>query len=376
VAAPAAPPLGIEELIEELTTEHNHDWSEAADGLARIGEPAVAPLANILDDHDGPVWGRRTAAWALGRFTCESAIPPLLRALNDPAPAVRHAASQSLSRIGPSTVDELLRIMVEQGEEQRVQAVRSLARMETESVVPPLMEALHDTSAAVRKVAAMALGERGFVESAPILVTLLDEGSWYEKSRAAGMLGELRYVGAVEPLIEATADSEWKVRIAARDALVAIGQPAVDALLRAASHEDASIRMKAVSALDQLRCPRAVGVYIRALRDEHWMVREEAALALSHLPAKLTEGHLVAALDEIDDQVRCTAAWVLGEIRAKGAIDELMILLSDPGARCAAAVALGKIGAVEAIPALERMAAADSAFANLTATWALEQLRS
>jgi HEAT repeat protein len=72
------------------------------DALSKIGEPAVAGLVQALE---APVASlRANAARALVRIKSEQAIPALIRALDDPEPAVEHYAWEALQRMGVGTM--------------------------------------------------------------------------------------------------------------------------------------------------------------------------------------------------------------------------------------------------------------------------------
>jgi len=81
---------------------NDSDWdvrSGAAEALGRIGEPAVEPLINALNNSD-TTGVRVNAAQALGRIGDSRAVKPLERALNDADSRVRKSAAEALRRFG------------------------------------------------------------------------------------------------------------------------------------------------------------------------------------------------------------------------------------------------------------------------------------
>jgi HEAT repeat protein len=72
------------------------------DALSKIGEPAVAGLIEALQASSAGV--RADAARALVRIESEQAIPALVKALDDPEPAVEHYAWEALRRMGVGTI--------------------------------------------------------------------------------------------------------------------------------------------------------------------------------------------------------------------------------------------------------------------------------
>ncbi len=115
--------------------------STAANALAKIGQPSVAPLCATLKA-DNPV-ARRNAAMALGKIKDSSAVEPLIAALNDDNPIVRRNAAKALGEIHDT------------------------------SAVGPLTAALKDDSPVVRRNAALALKEMGTSET--VVVDILHE---------------------------------------------------------------------------------------------------------------------------------------------------------------------------------------------------------
>src|SRR4030043_937832 len=80
----------------------------AANALAKIGQPSVAPLFAALKD--GSPIARRNAAVALGKIKDSSAVKPLIAALNDENPIVRRDAAKALGEIRDNSAVEPLTV--------------------------------------------------------------------------------------------------------------------------------------------------------------------------------------------------------------------------------------------------------------------------
>ncbi|MCP4657755.1 MAG: HEAT repeat domain-containing protein [bacterium] len=335
----------LEELLEALTTERNRQWNEPAAELGRLGEVAVEPLVRILMDPESSAWTRRKVAWTLGYTRSEQAVEPLIEAFGDPAVEVRRAAGSALGEIGEPAIGPLARVLREAGADLRLEAAIAVGRIEPNAAAETLLVAtVGDKDPNVRRVAALTLGERGNAKAVGVLVEILRHGEEYEQSRAARYVGEMKAVEAVDALVGALNEDVWRVRLSARDALVEIGDAAVEPLLSAATDGNRRVRMKAASALGKLGSERAVGVLLAALKNRDWMVRDEAAVALARIRSEKAVGPLIAALKDPNGETRQAAAWVLGEMESTSAVDALSELLADPEAGWMAAVALGKIG--------------------------------
>lgn len=84
---------------------------------------------------------------------------------------------------------------------------------------------------------------------------------------AAKALGEIGDERAVKPLIGLLNDEEWFVHTMAAEALVKIGEAAVEPLIETLKDENVYIRMRAVKALVEIGDSRAVEPLIEALKE-------------------------------------------------------------------------------------------------------------
>ena len=172
---------------------------QALGALGRRAQAVVLELPGLLKDADEGV--RAAAAFAVGGLADagRAALPLLEQALDDPAAAVRAAALRALgSVVGPEEAERLL---------------------------PRLIEMLKDGSALVRAGAADALGRMG------------------------GLLSDAS--AAIKPLVAALADNTEEVALAALASLKSMGSKAKDALpdiLDAVAKGSARLKTAAVDA--------------------------------------------------------------------------------------------------------------------------------
>src|SRR5215813_10499980 len=201
---------------------------------------------------------RAFAACALGRLGAVEAIPALINLLGDDTPIqpikcwdsggwspARHTFKQA----SPG--------------EQAAIALASLSQ----SAVEPLIAALNNGDPCVRRNAAWAIGEiRGGLGTnrnaavEPLIATLSDVDPWVRVA-AAFSLGEMRSSEATESLIAALGDEEWNVRSMAAWALGEMKARAAFESLRSLSLRDQNewVRRKAVWALGEIRESQARG---------------------------------------------------------------------------------------------------------------------
>lgn len=167
----------------------------------------------------------------IAEFTCGSDQRAELAALQLSA-----AGSQGLE-----TIDELL---ADQNPEVRWWATRALADIPNSGAIPLLQKALKDTDPGVQQCAALALRNQPDVRAIPQLVSLL---------------------GAEDRLLSRLAG----------DALIAIGEEAVPALIEVMASGPQPARLEAVRALASIGDTRAIPSLIKVLDQdssvmEHW----------------------------------------------------------------------------------------------------------
>jgi HEAT repeat protein len=189
-----------------------------------------------------------------------------------------------------------------------------------------------------RALAAYALGDMASRSSVGDLVGALDDESRDVRAAAARSLGRLGAVDAVKPLLLAQAERRVP-RTVVGQALLAIDQPAVPALLLLADADGADTRAGAVELVGLIGGGSEGRVVVGALRDASAEVRAQAARALGRLGAGDAAAALRIALDDRIEFVRAAAAEALGEIGDDAALEALVEMAERDGFDAARAAA-------------------------------------
>lgn len=308
----------------------------AATAILRVeekSEPAVAALAAALKDKDH--LRRKSAADELGwrPRSAKSAIPALLAATGDEKMEVRAAVAEALGKIAsPAAAD----------------------------VIAQLQKMLADPEPWVRGHAATALWNLD-VPAATLLPTLIKIVAEYKvdprreitqdiwgHNAAAKLIQKIgpEAEAAVPALIAALDSPQTGERLAAADALAAIGPAAAPAIERLSkslrdteghsfpfAHQAWFVSDQAALALRKIG-PAARPVLLAALVDKDERVRSLAAAQLAALPI---DDATITALRKLitDDKVpvRASAVFHLGTMGpgAKVAIPQIVPLLNDSG---------------------------------------------
>lgn len=244
-------------LIAELDAGNPVTRARAALLLTRTGIPTVIDrITPLLGDEDADV--RLVACSGLARIGTAAAAEALIwglvtRALPPERIIERLAAPWAVDMIlrtielGPRPVPAALANVTPRG--RAVDLNASLARALGVARDPggeiALQTLLRSGSEEAQVSAARALGRVGGPGCVPALVKALDSEVWPVRAQAAKSLGLLGATAAIEPLERCLPDRAWWVRGNSARALRELGPPGIEALQRAAHHEDAYARDRA-----------------------------------------------------------------------------------------------------------------------------------
>lgn len=404
----------------------------AAEALGRIGDPAaVAALIPLVEDE----YRAAAAVEALGRLGHRAAVPPLAEGLEsgalDPleaAVALDSVASAYEEEIGSATLVERLAtprlgpraeatLLELAGRAQnlsdrqaaslprllewrlagtparasilealqglmdlppaRSAAARALRRAGADAA-PAFRRLLDHRDAAVRRMAAEAVGELGGTRAVAALVPLLDHRDPTTAAAAARALGRLGDERAREPLLNRLHHPNTLVRHELVEAGQALGpvprvrllamledpdamrrcgatqwlgasrDPEVLRRLRGCLHDpNAQVRRVAVESLAGSlgHDPSVVGILTEALRSGPPEVRAAAARGLERGPVEAAPALLEAALRDPNLWTRLYASRSLARVAGADHAESLALLTRDasPPVRAVAAEALGRV---------------------------------
>jgi len=187
----------------------------------------------------------------------------------------------------------------------------------------------------------VALDEEQVKDEIDIQIDLLSDPDWVVRREAAITLGEMGDERCVEPLARALRDGDWQVREVAIEGLGQVGSPAVETLLKLL--RDWEVRKYVIAALGKIRDERVLDPLILQLRNDEF--KDDAIDALVALGEPAVE-KLIGTLRDKDENVRKFAVLALGRIKSGEAIDPLITMLGDKDwfTRLTAAAALESIG--------------------------------
>jgi HEAT repeat protein len=264
----------------------------AQDKDAGLRKLAIAALGDVREKRGVPSAvaelatpdSRRTVIISLGLMADKRATTALLPFLKDPD--LRTDTAASLGEIGDAqAAGPLLKEVSDPDQQFRSRAIWALQRI-GEGGVPQLLSALHSPDLYVARAAAQALEAIPSRQAVPALVAAIgspDERVRVSATRALGWSGNQAAVG---PLIGALHHSDWKVVDAAIDSLAAIGQPALDALMKVMESGPTTLAYHTSRALARMAVVGAfspLNALTQALESPKGQLRKWAAITLGNV---------------------------------------------------------------------------------------------
>ena len=220
VASAASDEQDIEILIENFNAQDVNVKADSVKALVEAGETAVGPLIQALDSKDPEI--RENAAITLGKIKDERAIDPLIKLLTDEEWEVESAATNALVEIGKPAVEPLIKILQDKNEDVFLQTkvIAVLAGIKDERAIQPMIQALKEKPE-LQADLGYHLGLMGEPAVKP-LIQLLDDEDPEIRVRAAEALGRLGDDRTIGPLTDALNDKDETVRIFAKMGLESI----------------------------------------------------------------------------------------------------------------------------------------------------------
>ncbi len=363
----------IPDLIKVMVSSNRTLRNAATQALKKIdpqwtqsetARKSVPKLLKLLRNDDTGI--RITGAEVLGEFgpAAEKAVPDLVKVLTDSD--IFKVAAQTLGKIGPVAIPDLIRVLGNEDEHVRHAAVRALEKIDpqwqqTEDACKEttnFVKDLEKVDGAARTSAVRALGEIG-PAVAPHLVKLLADSDVRSLAiKALGEMGPDAEQAAVPHLINVLASRNEDVRKLGSRSLEKIAphwresEDALNAIpyfMNALREDktDSDDLANPAEALVEIG-PAAIQSLVEALADGNKEVFNIAARALKRIDLRWPQSdgaikavpHLAKALGNSQWFVRRAAAEVLGKIGpgAREAVPHLVKALADSNKKARSAI--------------------------------------
>ncbi len=299
----------------------------------------IALLDHTLTDPEMEI--RREVAAILGDLRDVRALPPMIRALSDPAESVQEAAIQGLKKLDDKKAITSLLAKLFHGtptiQWRAGVALKSLGwRPQNDAETIKYCVALGEFK---------QLSNFGAAAVKP-LVELLRNGTSDKKISAVKVLGEIGDPAALKPMQNLLRDADSFVRCAAVYAIERANfRDAFPALVSALKDTARNVRLAAALALGTMGNDQTVLPLIQLLNDQDWEIRRAALESLGKLGDTRAFPSVAKHLDDTDKEVREVAADALGNVGNETIVEKLVFTMVDAhsGVRQAAARALTRI---------------------------------
>jgi len=274
----------IQELIKQLDSRA---WDRATKELVRIGETAVEPLLRALNQNSH--WISARASIPLSKIRSKKAVDGLLGALDN------------------TKLDKRIKQYI----------LQSLGNVDSERVLNPLIRHLGHEDWAIRCTVLRSLGQIGGRTAEEAIIGALKDKERYVVESAITVLGQMKSTRAPAHLIEILEEREGMGRIKISRALVEIGEPSVDAIVSSMRNDiDCETCWHLVWALGHINSDSAIETLVQTLKSRNWMVRNEAAVSLVRINSPISKKPLRRLLESGYDNSRRQAEWILKTIES------------------------------------------------------------
>ncbi|MHC4556004.1 MAG: HEAT repeat domain-containing protein [Planctomycetota bacterium] len=349
----------IKELIEQLGSREEHVYKAAIEALAKIGQPVVQPLINVLEtEENGLVRG--WAAKVLGDTHDKRAVLPLSKALGDDRnPFVRQFAATALAQIGDKeAVQPLINALADEHWLVRTYAVRALGRIGDPQAVQPLINALEDQDKYVIQYAAEALGKIGDKQALQPLIEATKDESQNVRIVATKSLELIKSRAALEKPVNKI--PQTKAEAVATTALTAKDEAPhkpIEVSKSQPGDEKPSIGKSDIETSGKVVDKQAVQSPVKASKDESKNVRTVATKALELINSSAVSEEQTKAAPQTQAEAVATATLTTADDAMQKRIEVLIRQLGDekPSVRNSAIESLCKIGPPTVLPLINAL---------------------
>jgi HEAT repeat protein len=268
----------------------------------RAGLQTFLRASGLLDRciervHREKGWSRRRAMLALGAMRMREAIVPICEALDDWQLDTRTAAVQALGRTFLAEAAEPIIEMYMTGS----------LKVPDDQVANSLV--------------------RCYLDQPEALLPYLRRSSGESRELLARVASELATPGMADEMLLLAADAQAEVRACAAKSLAVAPLPvAIPALANLVRDEVWFVRLRAVTALNQILHPRAIPLLLEAVRDSNRLVRVRSAAALAKF-----EHETVDILQSIvNSHDRYALHSMISALELTGSFEKVMAQLVDP----------------------------------------------
>ncbi len=346
------------------------DWIARRDKATALGdqpaETAIPELLKLVNDDESQV--RVAAITSLAKFKSDAQVlPALLQALRDGEYLVADTAAGALKTLGVCPIPGLLYAIRSPDLNVSAAAIDVAGAIGQQDAVPDLITALADlrkTALSKQRICDVAVEALEKIATPEALEAAQawrrSQKSPLEQAVTTGDGSDAKgNLVVLSDVLEAVHSEDWEKRQEAAKLLRDYGKKlrgttdtaSVERITTLLDDDAWDIRYAATESLAWIKDPTPVPKLTQLVKDDQWMVRASAIRALSEIGDPRGMESMIIALSDERSDVRQTAAEALGTMGDKSAVGGLAQALidSEEFVRVAAVEALGNIGDVAAV---------------------------
>lgn len=345
-------PLSVSDLAQALNLaldvlnagDFQERW-DVAKIIPKLGETAIAPLIEILQDEDADLELRWFVIRIMGGFNHPIIITTFLDFLKTAEDAeLASMAAATLSSLGDEAIEAVSSLLSEP--ESRLLATKALAQIRRPQTIPWLLSVVEDTDMVVRATAIEALSSFHDARVIPVLIAALTDLAATVRKEAVTGLGlrsklseELDLTNQLKPLLY-----DFNLEVC-QQAAIALGRLGTDEAVLALDNVLSSTATPISLQLELIRVLGWVGTAssLDCLQQALSVATQETALEIVRVLGRLDQPMLKAKAAQIlikflnsphparqSNLVKQAVAQAWGELGEVVAIDNLMRLLAEP----------------------------------------------
>ena len=348
------------ELVLEISLQvliqgdFDQQW-EIAKIIPKLGDIAIQPLLNLLNDTDIDLEDRWVVARTLGEFDQPQVVTALIELIQQQEDLeLTEIATSALTKIGVPAISALTELLATP--DRRI-AIATLAQIRHSKTIEPLIQVINDADPQLRSLVVEALGSFHDPRIPPLLLAKLTDVAPTVRKAAVTALclrsdlaAELDLSQQLRPLLfdldlavcQATAlglarlpdlsivkvlgavllspQTPAELQSSVILALGWIGtKPAIDCLIAALPQASTSLAPEIVIAIGktdqaQVYASQILVNYLQKLNSSATMIKQEIATALGNLGNPAIVSDLSQLLDDPDDRVRLYAINAISKL--------------------------------------------------------------
>ena len=357
-----------------------HQRWDIAKLLPKLGQSAIAPLIEILEDEDADEEMRWFTARILGEYSHPEVITALVELLKTGGDEELIAmAAATLGQIGLPSVAALTELLTE--ENTRLLAVQTLSHIRRSETIAPLLSVVQDPQVNIRVAAIEALGSFHDPRIPDVLLNALDDLAPSVRAEAVRGLSfrpDLREeLDLVSRLVPRLYDFNLEVCCSAVIALGRLGTDAAGAALFQvlnSAHTPSRLQIEAVRSLGRIETTTALddlhSYLIKPISPSTATLWQEIVAVLGRVEQLALKARAAEILVEMlrlgypatqHQSIKQAIALSLGQLGDVRALDLLIQLLADAdiGVKLHAIAALKQLAPEAAYQRLEQLASAE-----------------